>query len=143
MERGDVPTAVRRQRLRGKQARPQALPTTAMEAETLAGEGFVRGADGLVPLATDARRQHVHYTHVRTHSPSDVRRLWALGVIRRASACRPLEQTIIINMTIVVITLGTPHGRHASPTSSASDFRSLRTYDTSNLGVCVRATSVI
>ena len=80
MERGDVPTAVRRQKLRGKQARLQALPTAAMEAETLAGEGFVRGADGLVPLATDARRQHVHYTHVRTHSPSDARRLWASSI---------------------------------------------------------------
>ena len=49
----------------GPQARAGGVEAVAVAAEALA-------ADGLTPLADGARRRHVHYTHARTHRPTDV-----------------------------------------------------------------------
>lgn len=64
-----------KKRLTIKQARPPAfVPLGAIGdgvwAHALAAEQCA--ADGLVALQQDARRTHVHYTHVRTKNPGDV-----------------------------------------------------------------------
>ena len=63
-----------RRRLRGKQAAPYPAPdagrSLAPIGVALAAEQ--RAADGLLPLPSDARRRHIHWTHCRTWSPDDV-----------------------------------------------------------------------
>ena len=57
-------------RLKDKQPPPQNYREQPSAVLALRRKG--EAADGLVALKTDARRQHVHYTHVRTHSATDV-----------------------------------------------------------------------
>ena len=67
---------VARRRLHGKQRPPPAHEPNAevaaapLAAAAIAAEGLA--ADGLIALPADARRRHVHYTHVRTFGPADV-----------------------------------------------------------------------
>ena len=57
-------------RLRVKQSAPHILPPGAnpVHDAAIAGEGWSE----LVALSPDARRKHIHWTHVRTHNPSHV-----------------------------------------------------------------------
>ena len=67
-----LPDAPRR-RLNTKQSRPPAFPrpgAAGVWAHALRAEQCA--ADGLVALLPDARRTHVHYTHVRTTDPQAV-----------------------------------------------------------------------
>ena len=73
-----------RRRLRGKHTVSQPYaPPTALSTSLGAAPPVLRGAekalaaeeataDGLLPLPWDARRHHIHWTHCRTHTPTDV-----------------------------------------------------------------------
>jgi len=60
-------TRLLRYRLRGKQVPPPGFWQTAACQSALGAEAWTE----LTALSEDARRQHVHYTHVRTRNPAD------------------------------------------------------------------------
>ena len=61
-----------RTRLVCKQRPPPAWVTPVADELSHAMAAEQCAADGLVALSPDARRTHVHYTHVRTDNPTDV-----------------------------------------------------------------------
>ena len=65
--------AVQRRRLRGKQPAPPAAAAAADASAAQAALDALRQEAWaeLRFLAPDAQRQHVHWTHVRTHDPAD------------------------------------------------------------------------
>ena len=62
-----------RQRLRGKQAAPNAAAKLQLAGRVVADAlDAERGADDEKPLPHTVKRQHVHYTHVRTFDAKHV-----------------------------------------------------------------------